>query len=97
MIRQHDAAGTHADGRGAASEITDDDGGRGAGNARHVVMFGHPVARVTKRFGMLSQIQALGQGLAWCFTEDDRNEVENRDGTMLVLLMTELIRTGVKG
>ena len=77
MVRQHDAAGTHADSRGAASEITDHDGGRRAGNARHVVMLGDPVPRVTKALRMLGQIQTLAQRLARCFTEDDRNEVEN--------------------
>ena len=48
MVRQHDAAGADADSRCSASEITDDDGGGGAGNARHVVMFGNPVARVSE-------------------------------------------------
>jgi hypothetical protein len=42
-------------------------------------MFGHPVACVTKPLGSLSQIQTLAQSFARCFTEDDRNQVENGD------------------
>jgi hypothetical protein len=43
-------------------------------------MFGHPVARVAKRFGMLNKIKTLAQGLARSFTEDDGDEVEYGNG-----------------
>jgi hypothetical protein len=46
-------------------------------DAGHVVMFGDPVARVTEGFGMLCEIEALAEGLARCFTEYYRSEVEN--------------------
>ena len=80
MVRQHDAARTDANRRRSASEITDHDGSRGARDAGHVVMFGDPVALVTKRFRVLREIKTLAQRLAWCFTKDDRNEIEYRDG-----------------
>src|SRR5215204_4805209 len=80
MVGQHDPAGPHANSRRAAGEITNYDGRCCAPNAGHVVMFGNPVALVTKRFGMLREIDALVQSLARFLTQDDRNEIENRDG-----------------
>ena len=46
VIRQHDAAGADANRRRAAGDVPDDDRCRRAGDARHVVMLGQPVARV---------------------------------------------------
>src|SRR5829696_305369 len=80
MVGQQDAARPDANGRRAAGDITNYDGRCSSPNAGHVVMFGNPVALVTKRFGMLREIEALVQSVARCLTEDDRNEIENRDG-----------------
>jgi hypothetical protein len=44
------------------------------------VVLGDPVALVTERFGVLYEVEALVQRLTRCFTEDDRNEIENRNG-----------------
>lgn len=64
MVGQHDAAGADPDRPRTARDVADHDGGRGAGDPDHVVVFGHPVAVVAPAFGMLRQIQGVAQGVA---------------------------------
>ncbi len=63
VIRQHDAAGTDADGPGAAGHVADDQRGRGAGDPRHVVVLGQPVALETQALRMLCQRERVAQSL----------------------------------
>ncbi len=63
VVGQHDAAGADADGRGAGGDMADDDGGRGAGDARHVVMLGEPVAVVAEPLGMAGEIERVPQAI----------------------------------
>ena len=53
VIGEHDAAGAYADGTGACSDVGDDYGGGGAGDSRHVVVFGEPVTPVAPFFSVL--------------------------------------------
>ena len=53
MVRQHDAAGADADCFSTAGDVADDDGRGGAGDARHVVMFGEPKTMVAPDFRVL--------------------------------------------
>src|SRR5690606_30623531 len=46
VIRQHDAAGTNTDRIRARGNVPDDDRGRGARDARNVVVLGHPEAAI---------------------------------------------------
>src|SRR5690606_40572405 len=52
MVGQHDTAGTDPDGFTACCDVRNDDGSCGAGNTRHVVMFGNPKALVTPGLGV---------------------------------------------
>jgi hypothetical protein len=42
-------------------------------------MFGDPEPLVTEALGKLNEIETLAQGLARCFTDNDRHKVENRN------------------
>ena len=59
VVRQHDPAGAHADRAGVVGDVADQHRGRGAGDARHVVVFGQPVALVALRLGRLRQRELL--------------------------------------
>jgi hypothetical protein len=63
MVGQHDAAGAHANRRGALRDIADQHGRGRAGDAWHVVMFGQPEAPVAETFGMLRQRQRVVHGV----------------------------------
>lgn len=77
MVGQHDAAGADADGFGAAGNMGDDHGCGGAGNARHVVVLGQPVALVAQPLGMAGKIERVGQRLRCIAAFDDWRQVEN--------------------
>lgn len=62
VVGQHDAAGAHTDGLGAAGDMADQYGGGGAGDARHVVVLGQPVALIAPALGVLGQIEHVGEG-----------------------------------
>ncbi len=63
MVGQHDPAGTHADRRRAGRDMADQHRRGGAGDARHVVVFGQPVAPVPHALGVARQVQAVGERL----------------------------------
>ena len=56
VVRQHDATRADPQSGGGFGQMTDQHRGGGAGNARHVVMFGQPVALVTPTLGMAGKI-----------------------------------------
>ena len=64
VVGQHDATRADADGRGAGGDMADDDGGRGTRDARHVVMFGEPVAVVAEPLGVAGEVERVLQRLA---------------------------------
>ena len=80
VVRQHDPAGTDADRRGARGEVADDDGRRGARDARHVVVLGDPVARVAEPLGVAGEVEAVAERVAGRRAERDRREVEDGKG-----------------
>jgi hypothetical protein len=59
MIGQHDSASANADGFGAFGNVSDDDGGGGAGNPDHVVVFGQPEAAIPPALSVLRQIKGM--------------------------------------
>jgi hypothetical protein len=77
VVGQHDAAGTDPDRARAARDIADDDGGRGAGDPDHVVVFGHPVTVVPPGFGMLGKIQGVAQRVGRRKSLGDGCEIEH--------------------
>ena len=62
---------------GARRDMGDDDRGGGAGDARHVVVLGEPVAVEAEALGMAGEIERVGERLAGGATGDDRRQVEN--------------------
>ena len=78
MVGQHDAARAHPDMAGAASHMPDEDRGGRAGNARHAVVLGQPVALVAPLFGVLGQAQGVAKGLRGIAALQDGGEIENR-------------------
>ena len=61
VVGQHDAARADADPRGAAGDVADQHRGGGAGDARHVVVLGQPVALVTQRLGWRARSSVLAK------------------------------------
>ena len=59
MVGQHDAARAHPDRRRSVGDVADHDRGRRAGDARHVVVLGDPVASIAPTLRMLGQIGAV--------------------------------------
>ena len=63
MVGQHNATRTEMQRGGIGSQITNQYGGRCAGDAGHVVMFSQPVAVVAALFGQSSEIKRVCEGL----------------------------------
>ena len=78
MVGQHDAAGADADGLRAGGDMRDDDRGRGAGDARHVVMLGHPDAAIAPVLGMGGEIAGVVERAARIGLFGDADEIEDR-------------------
>ena len=57
MVRQHHAARTNPDLRADTRKMSDEDRGRGAGDAAHAVMFRDPVPVVTEAFDVADEIE----------------------------------------
>ena len=72
MVGQHDSARTDADAARARSHMADDDGGCGAGDARHVVVLGQPEPLVYESVGGLGEGQGLVHGATEIAAFDDR-------------------------
>ena len=79
MVRQHHAAGTDTDRRRPGSDVSDDDGGRGARNPRHVVVLGDPIALEAPPLGVLREVARIAQRVGCIFACRDRREIEDRE------------------
>ncbi len=77
VVRQHDAAGADPDGPGACGEVADHDRRGRAGDARHVVVFRHPVAAVAERLGVAGEVERVGERRGGVPVRSDRREVED--------------------
>ena len=77
VIGQHDAARADADALRPRRHMADDDGGRGAGDAGHVVVFGQPEPPVAQAVGGLGEGQVLVEGAAGVAAFDDGRQVED--------------------
>src|SRR3546814_7395594 len=78
MVRQHDAARADAKGAGAAGDVSDDDGGRRAGDTRHVVVLGHPEAAVAPAFGMGGEVARVVERRARIAAFGDAGKLQDR-------------------
>src|SRR5271155_2191624 len=58
--------------------MADHHAGRGAGDARHIVMLGHPVAVIAQPFRMAGKIQAAFQRQGRVAALDDGRKIEHR-------------------
>ena len=79
VVGQHHATGAQPDGRGLGRHPGQQDGGRRAGDARHRVVLGHPVAPVAEPFDLASQAKGGGQGIGRRRPLGHRGEVEDRE------------------
>ena len=77
MVGQHDAAGPDPNPGGAGCDVADHHGGGRAGDSRHAVVLGQPVAPVAQGFRVAGQIQGIAQGLAGIAAAGDGGEVED--------------------
>src|SRR5262249_51025900 len=76
MIGQHDPACAETYACRAAGEIADDHGGRGTGDACHIVVFGYPIAIESEPLGVLRQIETVAQRECWRRSDCDGHQVE---------------------
>ncbi len=76
MIRQHDTPGPDANNFCSTGNVTDNDCGSGAGNARHVVVFRNPVTVVTEIFCPARKVQAVTKCLTGVAALCDRREIQ---------------------
>ena len=63
VVREHHAARADADRRGRAREVRDQHGGRGAGDARHVVVLRDPVAQVAEPLHVAGEVDRVPERL----------------------------------
>ena len=80
MIGQHDPAGADAYGGRAAGDMPDQHGSRGAGDARHAVMLGQPVAPVAPALRVPGKIQRVTERLRSVAAFVDRGQVKDGEG-----------------
>ena len=64
VIRQHDAARADADRAGGHGDMGQSHCRRRAGDSRHVMVFGHPVAPEAQRLHMTGEVDRIAQRLA---------------------------------
>jgi hypothetical protein len=90
MIGEHDAARAYADVFRATGYVSDNDGGGGAGDAGHVVVFGEPEAVVAPGFGVLREVDGIAEGDRGGGALGDWGEVEDgeRDHLFSFALMS---------
>ena len=90
MVGQHDAAGADPDGLGAGGDMANHDRGRGTGDARHVVMLGHPDAPIAPALGMSRKIAGIVECAARIGVFGDADEIE--DGKWRHRVLQESLR-----
>ena len=78
VVGQHHAAGADANRLGAVGDVLDQDGGRRAGDAGHVVVLGQPEAAVAERLRAAREVERLAQRVGDCPASPHGREVENR-------------------
>ena len=66
--------------RGARGDVGDHDRGRGAGDAGHVVMLGHPEAAIAPALGVGCEIAGVVERAARIGRLGDADEIENGQG-----------------
>ncbi|MPN03759.1 hypothetical protein SDC9_150993 [bioreactor metagenome] len=79
VIGQHDAAGTDPDGGCGGCNVTNDHRSGCAGDTRHVVMLGQPVAVIAKVLGVTGEITGVAQRDGRCAALRNGCEVEYRE------------------
>ena len=77
MVGQHDAARADPDGLCSRGDMANHDRRRGAGDARHVVMLGHPDAAITPFLGMGREIAGIVERAARIGVFGDADEIED--------------------
>ena len=77
MIGQHDSASADADRRSPSGHEAQSHGRRGAGDAGHRMMLGHPEAAVTASLGRLREFTGIVEGDASIGAFGDWSEVKN--------------------
>ena len=80
VVGQHDAAGADADRCGALGNMGQHDGGRRTGDARHVVVLGHPDPPVSPALGMHSDIARMIERATRVGLFGDPDEIEDGEG-----------------
>jgi len=80
VVGQHDPACPDTDCARAPSDIADHHGGRGAGDANHVVVFSEPVAVKAPLLRVLGQIKGSTERLSGCIALGNGREIEDGDG-----------------
>ena len=63
VVGQHDATRADAQGGGGIGQVSDQDGGRGAGHGGHPMMLRHPQSVVAESLHLRSDLYRLSQGL----------------------------------
>ena len=77
VVGEHDAAASDADGAGGGGDVSDEDGGRGAGEAFNGVVLSQPETAVTPMFCVTSKVDRAGDGGGWGFAGAHADEVED--------------------
>src|SRR5580704_15635357 len=80
MVRKHDAACPDPNGRRPLGDVSKHDRCRGAGNASHVVMLGHPDAPVAQFLGVSGEVASVVERAASVSLLRDANELEDGQG-----------------
>jgi len=80
VVGEHDSAAADADGAGRRGDVSDEDGGCGAGKAIDGVVFGEPEAAVAPLLGMACEVDGAGDGGGWRLAGVHADQVEDGDG-----------------
>ena len=77
VIGKHDAARTHAQGGGSSGNMANQDGGSGAGDARHVVMLGQPKPGKSPRLSVLREVETIAKSFRNGAVGADGRQIEH--------------------
>ena len=77
VVRQHDPAGADADRLRRRGKVGEDHRGGGAGDARHVVVLGHPDAAIAPALGVDGDISSVHERAARVDLLRDANQFED--------------------
>jgi hypothetical protein len=77
MVRQHNAASSDTDRLGAPRDVANANGSGSTGDASKVMVFSQPKAREAGGFGMLRQIEGVGQRISGSEAFADVGKVEH--------------------